>query len=586
MKQFLKFTFASALGLLVAFFSIIALVGIIASSGESEEIQLSEAHILKLELSGSIQDRVAGNSFDIYGELTGSSKSEMGLNDILSNISKAKDDPNILGIYLEMGYLSAGFATIEEIRNALIDFKESGKFISSYSEVYSQRAYYLASVATTICIYPEGAMELKGLNSSVMFYTDALKKIGVEPQIIRHGKFKSAVEPYMLTQMSDANREQVETYMGSIWEQFLINVAKDRELTSEELNNIVDNFDVKTPADAKRLGLVDELFYRDQIQNHLVELMEEDKFDDLNFISHAKYKRVKNENARDKFKKDKIAVIYAQGQIESGEGKETVIGSERISRAIRKARLDKKVKAIVLRVNSPGGSALASDVIWREMSLAKEAKPVVVSMGDVAASGGYYIACDADKIYASPSTITGSIGVFGILMNLEELYTDKLGLTFDQVKTNKFADLGTTTRPLTEEEYNIIHQGVVEVYETFTSKVAHGRKMTQESVDAIGQGRVWSGTNAMDINLIDAYGGLEQAIKGAAELAEMEDYRLYELPEIKAPLEQLLEELETGFSTSIMKYTLGDEYKHYKAINDIKHLKGIQVRMPFQFTID
>jgi len=586
MKQFLKFTFASALGLLVAFFSIIALVGIIASSGESEEIQLSEAHILKLELSGSIQDRVAGNSFDIYGELTGSSKSEMGLNDILSNISKAKNDPNILGIYLEMGYLSAGFATIEEIRNALIDFKESGKFISSYSEVYSQRAYYLASVATTICIYPEGAMELKGLNSSVMFYTDALKKIGVEPQIIRHGKFKSAVEPYMLTQMSDANREQVETYMGSIWEQFLINVAKDRELTSEELNNIVDNFDVKTPADAKRLGLVDELFYRDQIQNHLVELMEEDKFDDLNFISHAKYKRVKNENARDKFKKDKIAVIYAQGQIESGEGKETVIGSERISRAIRKARLDEKVKAIVLRVNSPGGSALASDVIWREMSLAKDAKPVVVSMGDVAASGGYYIACDADKIYASPSTITGSIGVFGILMNLEELYTDKLGLTFDQVKTNKFADLGTTTRPLTEEEYNIIHQGVVEVYETFTSKVAHGRKMTQESVDAIGQGRVWSGTNAMAINLIDAYGGLEQAIKGAAELAEMEDYRLYELPEIKAPLEQLLEELETGFSTSIMKYTLGDEYKHYKAINDIKHLKGIQVRMPFQFTID
>ena len=586
MKQFLKFTFASALGLLVAFFSIIALVGIIASSGESEEIQLSEAHILKLELSGSIQDRVAGNSFDIYGELTGSSKSEMGLNDILSNISKAKNDPNILGIYLEMGYLSAGFATIEEIRNALIDFKESGKFISSYSEVYSQRAYYLASVATTICIYPEGAMELKGLNSSVMFYTDALKKIGVEPQIIRHGKFKSAVEPYMLTQMSDANREQVETYMGSIWEQFLINVAKDRELTSEELNNIVDNFDVKTPADAKRLGLVDELFYRDQIQNHLVELMEEDKFDDLNFISHAKYKRVKNENARDKFKKDKIAVIYAQGQIESGEGKETVIGSERISRAIRKARLDEKVKAIVLRVNSPGGSALASDVIWREMSLAKDAKPVVVSMGDVAASGGYYIACDADKIYASPSTITGSIGVFGILMNLEELYTDKLGLTFDQVKTNKFADLGTTTRPLTEEEYNIIHQGVVEVYETFTSKVAHGRKMTQESVDAIGQGRVWSGTNAMAINLIDAYGGLEQAIKGAAELAEMEDYRLYELPEIKAPLEQLLEELETGFSTSIMKYTLGDEYKHYKAINDIKHLKGIQVRMPYQFTID
>lgn len=586
MKQFLKFTFASALGLILGCITLIAIIGIIASSGESEKLTLDKAHILKLELSGTIQDRVAENPFDIYGELMGSSESAMGLNDILSNISKAKNDPNIVGIYLEMGSLSAGFATIEEIRNALIDFKESGKFISSYSEYYSQRAYYLASVSTTICIYPEGAMELKGLNSTIMFYTDALKKIGVEPQIIRHGKFKSAVEPFMLTKMSDANREQVETYMGSIWEQFLINVAKDRELTSEELNTIIDNFDVKNSADAKRLGFVDELFYRDQIQNHLVELMEEDKFDDLNFISHSRYKRVKNENARDKFKKDKIAVIYAQGEIKSGEGKETVIGSERISKAIRKARLDEKVKAIVLRVNSPGGSALASDVIWREMSLAKDEKPVVVSMGDVAASGGYYIACDADKIYASPSTITGSIGVFGIMMNLEELYTDKLGLTFDQVKTNKFADLGSNNRPLSEEEYAIIHQSVVEVYETFTSKVANGRKMTQESVDAIGQGRVWSGSNAMDINLIDAFGGLEEAIKGAAELAEMDEYRLFELPELKAPLEQLLEELETGFSASIMKYTLGDEYKHYKAINDMKHLKGIQVRMPYQFTID
>lgn len=586
MKQFLKFTFASALGLILAFFSLIAFVAIIASSGDSEEVKLSEAHILKLELSGTIQDRVSDMSFDPLAELMGNSESSIGLNDFLSNITKAKTDPNISGIYLEMGYLNAGFATIEEIRNALLDFKESGKFISTYSEYYSQRAYYLASVANTICIYPEGALELKGLNSTVMFYTDALKKIGIEPQIIRHGKFKSAVEPYMLTEMSDANREQVETFMGSIWSQFLLNVSKDRNINKETLNTLIDNFDIKTPRDAKELGLVDELFYRDQIQNHLVELMESKKFEDLKFISHAKYKLVKNENARTKFKKDKIAVIYAQGAIESGDGNETTIGSERISKAIRKARLDDKVKAIVLRVNSPGGSALASDVIWREMTLAKAAKTVVVSMGDVAASGGYYIACDADKIYASPNTITGSIGVFGIMMSLEELYTDKLGLTFDQVKTNKFADLGSNNRPLTEEEYSIIHAGVVEVYNTFTSKVAHGRKMSQESVDAIGQGRVWSGTNAMNINLIDEYGGLQEAIKGAAELADMDEYRLYELPEQKDPFQQILEELETGFSTSIMKYNLGDEYKHYKTLNDIKNLKGIQARMPFQFTID
>ena len=586
MKQFLKFTFASALGIIIATFTLVAIIGIAASSGESEALKLSEAHILKLDLMGTIQDRVAENPFDIYGELMGSNNSAIGLNDLLSNIYKAKNDPNISGIYLEIGFLNAGFATIEEIRNALLDFKESGKFISSYSEIYSQRAYYLASVANTISIYPEGAIELKGLNSTVMFYTNALKKLGVEPQIIRHGKFKSAVEPFMLTEMSDANREQVETFMGSIWKEFLKNVANDRGLTDERLNTIVDNFEVKTPADAKRLGLVDSLFYRDQIQDHLVGLMEVAKFEDINFISSSKYKNVKNENARTKFKKDKIAVIFAQGEIKSGEGKETIIGSERISKAIRKARLDDKVKAIVLRVNSPGGSALASDVIWREMSLAKEVKPLVVSMGDVAASGGYYIACDADKIYASPSTITGSIGVFGIMMSTEELYTDKLGLTFDQVKTNKYADIGTTTRPLTSEEYSIIHQSVVEVYNTFTSKVAHGRKMTQKAVDNIGQGRVWSGTNAMDINLIDAYGGLQEAIKGASELAEIDTYRVVELPEIKAPLEQLLDELETGFSTSILKYTLGDEYKHYKALNDIKHLNGIQVRMPYQFTID
>jgi protease-4 len=366
----------------------------------------------------------------------------------------------------------------------------------------------------------------------------------------------------------------------------LINVSKDRNIPKNKLIDIVDNFEIRTPSDAVKLGLADSLFYRDQIQDHLTRLMEKDTYKDVEFISLKKYNRVKNENAREKFKKEKIAVIYAQGEIRSGEGSETVIGSERISVAIRKARLDDKVKAIVLRVNSPGGSALASDVIWREMSLAKAEKPIVVSMGDVAASGGYYIACDADKIYASPNTITGSIGVFGILMSFEELYTEKLGITFDQVKTNKFADLGTTTRPLTEDEYNIIHQGVVDIYHTFTSKVASGRNMSQENVDAIGQGRVWSGTNAMEINLIDEYGGLEDAINGAAELAELEDYRVYELPEQKDPLQEILKGLEEDMQTSWTKHQLGNQYKHYKTLQELQHLKGIQARMPYQFVID
>ena len=585
MKQFLKFTLAAAAGLMLGVFSIIIIFSILAASGDSKEVQLDKPYVLRLELNGEIQDRVEEMPFDL-SEITGQDVNILGLNDILANIKKAKTDENIKGIYIEIGMISAGFATREEIRNALLDFKESGKFITTYSEIYTQGSYYLASVADYICMYPEGGMELRGLNSTIPFFTNALKKMGIEPQVIRHGKFKSAVEPFMLTEMSDENREQIETYMGSIWEHFLKNVASDRELTRDRLNEMAENLEIQTTEDAVRLGLVDSLFYRDQFQNHLANLMEQENYDDINFVSLKKYNKVKNENARDKFKKEKVAVIYAQGEIQSGEGSETVIGSERISKAIRKARKDEKVKAIVLRVNSPGGSALASDVIWREMKLANEEKPVVVSMGDVAASGGYYIACASDKIYASPNTITGSIGVFGIMPNIEELMTDKIGITFDNVKTNKFADLGSVNRPLTQEEYYIIQKGVVDVYNTFTSKVAEGRDMSQENVDDIGQGRVWSGTNAMDINLIDEYGGLEAAVAGAAELAELEDYRIYELPEQKDPFQELLEQLEEDMQTSWIKYQLGDQYKYYKTIQDIKHLKGVQARMPYQFVID
>ena len=585
MKQFLKFTLAAAAGLMLGVFLIIIIFSILATSGDSKEVQLDKPHVLRLELNGEIQDRVEEMPFDL-SEITGQDVNILGLNDILANIKKAKTDENIKGIYIEIGLISAGFATREEIRNALLDFKESGKFITTYSEIYTQGSYYLASVADYICMYPEGGMELRGLNSTIPFFTNALKKMGIEPQVIRHGKFKSAVEPFMLTEMSDENREQIETYMGSIWEHFLKNVASDRELTRDRLNEMAENLEIQTSEDAVRLGLVDSLFYRDQFQNHLANLMEQENYDDINFVSLKKYNKVKNENARDKFKKEKVAVIYAQGEIQSGEGSETVIGSERISKAIRKARKDEKVKAIVLRVNSPGGSALASDVIWREMKLANEEKPVVVSMGDVAASGGYYIACASDKIYASPNTITGSIGVFGIMPNIEELMTDKIGITFDNVKTNKFADLGSVNRPLTQEEYDIIQKGVVDVYNTFTSKVAEGRDMSQENVDDIGQGRVWSGTNAMDINLIDEYGGLEAAVAGAAELAELEDYRIYELPEQKDPFQELLEQLEEDMQTSWIKYQLGDQYKYYKTIQDIKHLKGVQARMPYQFVID
>jgi protease-4 len=585
MKQFFKFTFASALGLIIGTMLLVLIGSIIVSSGNSDKISLSENHVLRLNLSGSIQDRKEKVPFDI-SEITGQNLNIIGLNEVLRNIKKAKNDDYILGILLDVGQISSGYASLEEIRNALIDFKKSGKFITTYSEIYTQKAYYLASVANYICMYPEGGLDLKGINSTVTFFTNALKKMGIEPQVIRHGKFKSAVEPFMLTEMSDENRKQIEIYMGSLWSTYTQNIALNRGVSSNRLNEIINNFELKTPKDAVKLGLIDSLFYEDQFHKHLVFLSHEDTYEDIKFINLSKYDNVKSENAREKFKKDKIAIIYAQGEIVSGTGSESVIGSETISKAIRNAREDEKVKAIVLRVNSPGGSALASDVIWREMVLAKDTKPVVVSMGDVAASGGYYIACASDKIYASPNTITGSIGVFGLLWSFEELFSEKLGLTFDQVKTNKFADLGNTNRSLTDQEYELIQEGVVDVYNTFTSKVASGRKMYQRDVDNIGQGRVWSGANAIEINLIDEFGGLAEAVKGAAEMAGLEDYRLTELPLQKDPIQQLIESLEKDIQSSWLKHQLGDQYKYYKTLHDLKNIKGIQARMPLQFIID
>jgi protease-4 len=585
MKQFFKFTIASALGLIIGTLVIVLIGSIIASSGDSDKITLNKKHVLKLVLNGTIQDRSEKKVFDL-GEITGQKTDIIGLNEILRNINKAKTDKFISGIFLDLGEISSGYASLEEIRNALLNFKESGKFITTYSEVYSQRAYYLASVADYICMYPEGGLDIRGLNSTVMFFTDALKKMGIEPQIIRHGKFKSAVEPFMLTEMSNDNREQVEIYLGSLWDTYTKNIALNRGISSTRLNEVIDNFELKTPQDAVKLNLIDSLFYKDEFQEHLTHLTNENSYEKINFIKLSKYENVKNENARKKFKKDKIAVIYAQGDIVSGDGSETVIGSERISKAIRKAREDEKVKAIVLRVNSPGGSALASDVIWREMILAQNEKIVVVSMGDVAASGGYYIACASDKIYASPNTITGSIGVFGLMFSFEELFTEKLGLTFDQVKTNKFSDLGNSNRPLTEEEYAILQEGVIEIYNTFTLKVASGRNMSQQNVNEIGQGRVWSGANAIKINLIDEFGGLEESIKGAAELAKLDDYRLIELPEQKDPFQQLIETLEEDMQTSWLKHQLGSQYKYYKTLNDLSEINGIQARMPIQFSID
>jgi len=587
MKSFFKYLLASVLGVLLAgiimFFIIIGGIGAMVSS-QDQPVKVKQHTILHIKLDQPILDRSNNSPFDSFDFTSFSPTNQLGLNDILNNIKKAKTDPNIDGIYLDLTVIPTGIATIEEIRNALIDFKESEKFIISYSDTYTQPSYYIASVSDKIYLNPEGLLTFVGLRSEVMFFKETMKKLGVEPQIIRHGKFKSAVEPFMYTKMSEANRLQVMTYMGSIWDQILKGISEERSVSIKELNKLANNLTLNDAKSAVENGLIDELKYKDEILDELASLTNKKNSDKLESISLSKYTKAPN-TKRKSLEKNKIAVVYASGTVMMGEGQEGTIGSDRISRAIRKARKDSTVKAIVFRVNSGGGSALASEVIWREVKLAQEVKPVIASMGDVAASGGYYIVAPAQKIIASPNTITGSIGVFGVLFNGKELLNKKLGVYVDVVKTNNFADMGTFTRRLTAQEREVIQFSIEDIYSTFISHVAEGRNMTTEEVDEIGQGRVWSGTNALEIGLIDEFGGLEDAIKMAAEAANIEKYRTVNYPKLKDPIEQLLEDFQGNVRVSILKNELGNEYKYYNAIQELKNQQGIQARIPYEVEI-
>jgi len=587
MKSFFKYLLASVLGVLLAgiimFFILIGGIGAMVSS-QDQPVKVKEHTILHIKLDQPILDRSNNSPFDSFDFTSFSPQNQLGLNDILNNIKKAKTDPNIDGIYLDLTVIPTGIATIEEIRNALIDFKESEKFIISYSDTYTQPSYYIASVSDKVYLNPEGLLTFVGLRSEIMFFKETMKKLGVEPQIIRHGKFKSAVEPFMYTKMSEANRLQVMTYMGSIWHQILKGISEERSISVKELNVLANNLTLNDAKAAVENGLIDELKYKDEILDELASLTNKKNSDKLESISLAKYTKAPNAK-RKSLEKDKIAVIYASGTVMMGEGQEGTIGSDRISRAIRKARKDSSIKAIVFRVNSGGGSALASEVIWREVKLAQEIKPVIASMGDVAASGGYYIVAPAQKIIASPNTITGSIGVFGVLFNGKELLNKKLGVYVDVVKTNNFADMGTFTRRLTAQEREVIQLSIEDIYSTFISHVAEGRNMTTEEVDAIGQGRVWSGSNALEIGLIDGFGGLDDAIAMAAEAANLEKYRTVNYPKLKDPIEQLLEDFQGNVRVSILKNELGNEYKYYNAIQELKNQQGIQARIPYEVEI-
>lgn len=587
MREFFKYLFASMLGFFISIVIVfvicfVVVVGLISSIDSDKTVVVSNNSVLFLNLDQAITERTPKNPFGNLPIVGGEEKDGIGLNDFLKAVQKAKTDDNIKCIYLNVSSPTAGFATLREVRNALIDFKKSHKKIIAYSEVYTQGAYYLASVADKVYLNPEGALEFKGFSSELTFFKGTLEKVGVEMQVIRVGNYKSAVEPFILDKMSDYNRKQVTAYVGGLYNTFLTDIAQSRNIQKDSLYNIADNYKVRQPQDAVNFKMIDALKYKDQILEELKGLSGRTRGENIRSVTINDYAKNNTDTGEGK---DKVAVIYANGEISGGEGSDNQIGSERISRAIRKARLDDNIKAVVLRVNSPGGSALASDVIWREIVLTRKEKPVIASFGDVAASGGYYISCAADSIFVQPNTITGSIGVFGIIPNFQNLMTNKLGITFDGVKTGKYADIMATNRPMTAGERFIIQNELNRIYSGFVSRVADGRKKSKAYIDSIGGGHVWIGTDAVQIGLADRIGSFNDAIKAAAKKAKLKSYKVVEYPDVIDPWKSLMDEGTERIKTYYTKQELGDNYMLYQQMKKVIASSGIQARMPFEAVI-
>ena len=581
MKQFFKMMFASALGVFVAavlisVLMIFSLVGIAAGMGSSSTYKPKNNTVYKLTLDGSLSDNVQDNPF---ASLMGETKNALSLKDVLSTIRKAKGNDNIKGIYLEAKSLGAGSASISAIRRELKDFKKSGKFIVAYSDNYTQGCYFLCSVADKVFLNPQGTLGLAGMASQTTFYKELLKKVGVEMMIFKVGTYKGAVEPFMLDKLSDANREQIQSYMNSIWGNVVAGIAESRSLSVDDVNNFANQGYAFAPAEkAVECGLVDELKYRTEAEDYVKELAGQD--DD--HLKTADISKIKNIKTSEKGKSDRIAILYAEGEIKDersnspfGTGQ---IITEKLADELIKLKDDDDVKAVVFRVNSPGGSAFVSDQIWRQVVELKKVKPIVVSMGDVAASGGYYISCAASKIIAEPNTLTGSIGIFGMFPNTSGLY-DKISLTTDVVKTNTYADLGDMSRPMRDDEKVLIQSHVEKGYDTFLTRCADGRGMTKEAINEIGQGRVWTGEQAKERGLVDELGGIDKAIETAATLADVSDYSLEYVSGSKDFFEELLEKQLEGIKLSLVESVVGSEY--IKTFNTIKSSTGIQARLPY-----
>ncbi|MBU2995169.1 signal peptide peptidase SppA [Cellulophaga baltica] len=585
--KFLRNLLAAIIGCLIAFgvlFGMFIIFAALLGSGDDAKIVKSNS-ILEVQIPNAVVDYVGGDDTDPFSGLFEQSQ---GLDEILHAIKVAKNDDKIKGISILNNFMNAGLSQTQVIRRALNDFKESGKFVYAYSDFYAQKDYYLASVADSVFMNKVGGIDFKGLSSEVLFYKDLQEKTGVKMEVIRHGKYKSAVEPYLSNEMSEANRTQIKELLSSLWSEMVTEISESRNISFENINVIADTLGGRKPELAKQTKLIDDILFYDEYEAKLMNATSVSKTDDLNYITLEEYIPTANKNKLLKGD-DEIAVIYAQGEIIYGEGSPDVIGQDLINKSLKKAREDDDVKAIVLRVNSPGGSALASDIIWREVELTKAIKPVIVSMGDVAASGGYYIATGADKIYAESTTITGSIGVFGVIPNASEL-AGEIGINAEQVGTNKNSVDYSLFEPMDENFRSVVQEGVEQTYETFLSRVAAGRGITTADVDSIAQGRVWSGVDAQKIGLVDEIGGLDDAIAGAATMVSLDKFSIKKFPKYKTGFERFMEDYG-GVSSKIKEEFIKDEIgvETYSILKDVKNAmkqKGVQARMPFVLSVN
>ena len=585
---FLRELLAAILGVFISFmimfFVFIAIGSMISSSFVDDgKVVVKNNSVLVLKLEDQIKDYAPKND-DPFAQILGLEAKKIGLDNILNAIDNAKYDDQILGISIESLMIQGGVAQVQEIRDKLYEFKESGKFVTAFADVYEQKNFYLSSVADSIYVNPEGLIDFRGLSGEVLFFKDFQEKYGIKMEVIRHGKYKSAVEPFLASEMSEANREQTEAFLHSIWSEMITDIDESRNIEVDEINHIADELLARTPDLAIEHNMITGKLYKDQYVKVLKQLggLSEDasiySVSVKNYIDSGKGRLINSAS-------DKIAIIYAQGDIMYGKGDENYIGPELIIESLKKARKSKDVKAIVLRVNSPGGSALASDMIWREIEVTKKDKPVVVSMGNFAASGGYYISCNADKILADPTTITGSIGVFGMVPNMS-VFAERIGINAEQVGTNKRSMNYSLFEPMTDDFYNVTKEGIERVYTSFVTKVAEGRNMTFEEVDAIAQGRVWTGKQALENGLVDELGGLEDAIKAAADLVDIQEYRTRSYPDYKREFKDMVSGPFGSVKQQILEDEIGKEnIKIYNTLQQFGDWKGLQTRLQFLLEI-